>query len=946
MDPADDDGAGKKNGEEEPEFSASAFEALERDFQEVLANLVGDKSLERFRMEYEKLHRALKRSHEHERKLIKKVRELNTEIVNNAAKVHTALKLSQEDQNTIATLRKEIEKAWKLVDVAHEKESRAKETINHLKDEISNLSKLVEKGAKMSNGQETMVKELMKTREELQRQSEEQQAQAKVLESQLQELHSQRESLDDANKAQAEEIGGLKEQLDSRQAEIKREQRRRERLDKELRETREKLDSKTHEQEAMTDEVDKAGVQIDQLEKQLSEARTTMEKYLRDYDSLYNRTQKLTEDLEEQIIKNQQLHVENVSVEKEMKSRREEIVRLNTEKGLMERKLEREHRAMLQYKQKLDESKTPLVMAQAESAALSKDIDQFKRDQELMAKEKEGVERERDLQFKNTQKAEEKVRDVETAAREQERIAYSLENEMNGLKSETVRQRKTIYQLEKEREKYVIEGSEQRSLYVQSMEEVKLRDMRINEFQKKVSEWESKLKQQQQLYESVRSDRNLYSKNLIEAQDEIAEMKRKFKIMSHQIEQLKEEISEKDRALVKESFDHQKVEKQCEQMRNETSRMKRQLETNDDVIHKQDAEIQRLASMIRRMDEEALTQRKEYDQVINERDILGTQLIRRNDELALLYEKLKIQMSTLRKGEAQYAARLQDVRVLRLKIRDLMRELSIAKGSTAQLDDLKPELVAAQRELLQEKTKVKALSEELENPMNVHRWRKLEGSDPATYEMIQKIQTLQKRLIAKTEEVVEKDLLISEKEKLYVELKNILARQPGPEVAEQLSVYQSSLRNKTRQMKSMASELNMYQAQVNEFKYEIERLTRELQDVKRKYYEQKRREQLANEIAAEESAMGRGQAEQQLAAAQKATTSLRAEASQSGRRFKRSPREKDGHCFEGHGARGRANPDLNLHHGSGGFGGGVRDGAGELGCAGVRVRSGAGRVQL
>lgn len=64
------------------------------------------------------------------------------------------------------------------------------------------------------------------------------------------------------------------------------------------------------------------------------------------------------------------------------------------------------------------------------------------------------------------------------------------------------------------------------------------------------------------------------------------------------------------------------------------------------------------------------------------------------------------------------------------------------------------------RELLQERTKVKALSEELENPLNVHRWRKLEGSDPSTYEMIQKIQTLQKRLISKTEEVVEKDLLI------------------------------------------------------------------------------------------------------------------------------------------------------------------------------------------
>ncbi|CAN0099040.1 unnamed protein product, partial [Sphacelaria rigidula] len=68
---------------------------------------------------------------------------------------------------------------------------------------------------------------------------------------------------------------------------------------------------------------------------------------------------------------------------------------------------------------------------------------------------------------------------------------------------------------------------------------------------------------------------------------------------------------------------------------------------------------------------------------------------------------------------------------------------------------------------------------------------------------------------------------------------------PGPEVAEQLSVYQASLKEKTRQMKAMASELNMYQAQVNDFKYEMERLTRELQDAKRKHYEHKRREQVS-----------------------------------------------------------------------------------------------------
>merc|ERR1711871_841878 len=165
---------------------------------------------------------------------------------------------------------------------------------------------------------------------------------------------------------------------------------------------------------------------------------------------------------------------------------------------------------------------------------------------------------------------------------------------------------------------------------------------------------ETKLKQQQALYEAVRSDRNLYSKNLVESQDEIAELKRKFKIMNHQIEQLKEEITSKDQALVKEHFEHQEVEKQREQLKNELSRQKTIKEKAEATIEKQHAEIGKLSHIISELEEDAISQHKEYDQIINERDILGTQLIRRNDELALLYEKIKIQESTLQKGEAQY----------------------------------------------------------------------------------------------------------------------------------------------------------------------------------------------------------------------------------------------------------------------------------------------------
>ena len=79
--------------------------ALRSNVNQILVELSGDKNLERFRVEYEKLHRALKKSHESEKRLMQKCRELNAEIVANTAKVTTVLKMSQEDKNSISLLK-------------------------------------------------------------------------------------------------------------------------------------------------------------------------------------------------------------------------------------------------------------------------------------------------------------------------------------------------------------------------------------------------------------------------------------------------------------------------------------------------------------------------------------------------------------------------------------------------------------------------------------------------------------------------------------------------------------------------------------------------------------------------------------------------------------------------------------------------------------------------
>ena len=93
-----------------------------------------------------------------------------------------------------------------------------------------------------------------------------------------------------------------------------------------------------------------------------------------------------------------------------------------------------------------------------------------------------------------------------------------LEGDISGFKSEAMKQRKMLYTLEKEREKFGAEASDANAKFAAALEEVKLREMNILDLQKKIAEGDAKLKQQQALYEAVRSDRNLYSKNLIESQ--------------------------------------------------------------------------------------------------------------------------------------------------------------------------------------------------------------------------------------------------------------------------------------------------------------------------------------------------------------------------------------------------------------------------------------------
>merc|ERR1712137_429479 len=97
------------------------------------------------------------------------------------------------------------------------------------------------------------------------------------------------------------------------------------------------------------------------------------------------------------------------------------------------------------------------------------------------------------------------------------------------------------------------------------------------------------------------------------------------------------------------------------------------------IVETQRTQLKKLESTIQEAEQERQAQQKELEGVVGERDILGAQLIRRNEELALLYEKIKIQQSTLQKGETQYDERVRDVATLKAEIRKAKGDVAAAK---------------------------------------------------------------------------------------------------------------------------------------------------------------------------------------------------------------------------------------------------------------------------
>lgn len=74
-------------------------------------------------------------------------------------------------------------------------------------------------------------------------------------------------------------------------------------------------------------------------------------------------------------------------------------------------------------------------------------------------------------------------------------------------------------------------------------------------------------------------------------------------------------------------------------------------------------------------------------------------------------------------------------------------------------------------------------------------------------------------------------------------MQEILKRQPSIEEEKMIPVYEENLQQKQRQIEAMKEEIESHEETMSELTIESERLKKELQNFKKKFFFQKKREQ-------------------------------------------------------------------------------------------------------
>ncbi|XP_073891791.1 coiled-coil domain-containing protein 146 isoform X16 [Macaca fascicularis] len=359
--------------------------------------------------------------------------------------------------------------------------------------------------------------------------------------------------------------------------------------------------------------------------------------------------------------------------------------------------------------------------------------------------------------------------------------------------------------------------------YTNIVKEIKAKDLEIRIHKKKKCEIYRRLKEFAKLYDTIRNERNKFVNLLHKAHQKVNEIKERHKMSLNELEILRNSAVSQERKLQNSMLKHANNVTIRESMQNDVRKIASKLQEMKEKKEAQLNNIDRLANMITMIEEEMVQLRKRYEKAVQHRNESGVQLIEREEEVCIFYEKINIQEKMKLNGEIEIHLLEEKIRFLKLKIAEKQRQICVTQKLLPAKRSLDADLAVLQIQFSQCTDRIKDLEKQFIKPDGENRARFLPGKDLTEKEMIKKLDKLELQLAKKEEKLLEKDFIYEQVSRLTDRLcsKTQDCKQDTLLLAKKMNGYQRRIKNATEKMMAVVAELSMKQALTIELQKEV-----------------------------------------------------------------------------------------------------------------------------
>uniref|UniRef100_A0A8D0VSE8 Coiled-coil domain containing 146 n=1 Tax=Sus scrofa TaxID=9823 RepID=A0A8D0VSE8_PIG len=359
--------------------------------------------------------------------------------------------------------------------------------------------------------------------------------------------------------------------------------------------------------------------------------------------------------------------------------------------------------------------------------------------------------------------------------------------------------------------------------YTSIVKEIKAKDLEIRVHRKKKREIHRRLREFAKLYDTIRNERNKFINLLHKAHQKVNEIKERHKMSLNELEILRNSAVTQERKLQNSMLKHANNITIRESMQNDVCKIVAKLQEMKEKKEAQLNNIDRLANMITTIEEEMVQLRKKYEKAVQRRNESGVQLIEREEEVCIFYEKINIQEKMKLNGELEIHVLEEKIRFLKLKIAEKQRQIHVTQQLLPVKRSLDADLAVLQIQFSQCTDRIKDLEKQFINPDSENRTRFLPGKDMTEEEMIKKMDALELQLAKKEEKLLEKDFIYEQVSRLTDRLysKTQACKQDTLLLAKKMNGYQKKIKDATEKMMALVAELSMKQAMAIELQKEV-----------------------------------------------------------------------------------------------------------------------------